>query len=60
MSDHVTVTLSRSECDALLSLLSRADRTVDSYASFRTLERDDLRAAIRKLERASCGLSVVP
>lgn len=59
MNDDVTVTLSRPECEALVAVLARLDLTVDSYASFRTLERDDVRAALRKLERASRGLSVV-
>jgi uncharacterized protein (DUF433 family) len=48
----VTVTLTRAEYDALMSVLARMETTNDSYAHFRTLERADLRDALRTLEAA--------
>lgn len=62
MSDHVTVTLPRAEFDAVLAVVTTAGtaRPDGGEHGGPSLTMQDLRAALRKLERASCGLSVVP
>lgn len=62
MSEAVTVTLPRAEFDAVLTVLrvagsARIDGGQHGGAS---LALQDVRAALRRLERASCGLAVVP
>lgn len=61
MSDHLTVTLPRAEYDAVLAVVRTASaaRTDGGQHGGASLALQDLRAALRKLERASCGLAVV-
>lgn len=55
MPDTITVVLTRAEADALRAALSRAGLDAAEPAHAWTLEREDLRGALTKLERATHG-----
>lgn len=55
MPDSITVTLTRAEADAVRSILSRTGLATPDPVATWTMEREDARAALAKLERATQG-----